>query len=132
MVNTLAYVPATKVVESNSNALFDIIMSIVVIFGMSILLAIAKMIVNYLQTTTKNKRVQLILSFAEQAIVAAELTNQPGTAKKQLATQKLDQRLSENGIDKFFTASQIDQTIEYALVKMKEFDFERNINKGDN
>lgn len=107
----------------------DIIVSVLSIFGVSLLCASLTMVINYLKTTTKSERVQIALQFALQAVVMAERTAKPGPDKKQIAMATLDKRLKENGMSKFINAQQIEQYIEQAVSTMQSFDFERNVVK---
>lgn len=105
----------------------EFLISVAVLWGVSMLLGLTKLAINYLKTVSKSARLDLALEFAEQAVIIAERTNQAGSVKKEYATSLMRKRLNDNGIDKFFTVEQIDEIVEKAVAVMDEFDFERNV-----
>lgn len=103
--------------------IIDILKNFLILFGVALVGALVRYGLSYLQTKTKNERVKMVLEFAEQAVVLAERTNWVGPEKKQLAMEKLTQRLDENKLGKFFTVEQLDQYVEKAvLILNKEND----------
>lgn len=93
----------------------DIFVNFAVIFGITIVGALVRYGLSYLQVKTKNERVKLVLEFAEQAVSLAETTNWIGIKKKENAIKTIQQRLEENKLNKYFTYDQLEQYVENAV-----------------
>lgn len=97
------------------NTIQEIFVNFAVIFGITIVGALVRYGLSYLQVKTKNERVKLVLEFAEQAVSLAETTNWIGIKKKENAIKTIQQRLEENKLNKYFTYSQLEQYVENAV-----------------
>ena len=93
----------------------DIFVNFAVVFGITIVGALVRYGLSYLQVKTKNERVKLVLEFAEQAVSLAETTNWIGIKKKENAIKTIQQRLEENKLNKYFTYDQLEQYVENAV-----------------
>ena len=93
----------------------DIFINFAVVFGITIVGALVRYGLSYLQVKTKNERVKLVLEFAEQAVSLAETTNWIGIKKKENAIKTIQQRLEENKLNKYFTYDQLEQYVENAV-----------------
>lgn len=94
---------------------YEILVPILTLWGFSILLLIAHLLIKYLKLKVKNTKVQLILEFAEQAVSIAETLDLTGSEKKRNAMLILNKRLKNNKLLKNVTAEQIDQYIEKSV-----------------
>ena len=97
------------------NTIQEIFVNFAVIFGITIVGALVRYGLSYLQVKTKNERVKLVLEFAEQAVSLAETTNWIGAKKKENAIKTIQQRLEENKLNKYFTYDQLEQYVENAV-----------------
>lgn len=69
-------------------------------------------VINWLKLRSKNERVRLALTFAEQVVHSIEEANAYlPESKKNEAIKMLNQRLKDNGIDKQFNREQLEAYI---------------------
>lgn len=100
------------------NQITDYLMPFMIVWGFSLILIISHAIIKYLKINIKDKRIKVILEFAEQAVIFAERTNLVSETKKEIATNILNKRLQDNKLTSNVTVEQIDQYIEKAVIKL--------------
>lgn len=74
--------------------------------------------VQLLKTKTKNGNLQMLLTWADQAVSMAEATSMQGPDKKSEAIQLVSQRIAANKMTKKFSQEQIAAVIEQAVVRL--------------
>lgn len=74
--------------------------------------------VQFLKTKTKNGNLQMLLTWADQAVSMAESTSMQGPDKKSEAIQLVTQRIAANKMTKKFSQEQIAAVIEQAVVRL--------------
>ncbi|CAK1236371.1 phage holin, LLH family [Fructobacillus fructosus] len=75
-------------------------------------------LVRWLRTKTKNGNVQLLLTWADQAVALLEKSDLAGTQKKQEAIDFVSQRLVANKLAGKFSQEQLSAVIEQAVAQL--------------
>lgn len=75
-------------------------------------------LVRWLRTKTKNGNVQLLLTWADQAVTLLEGSNLAGQQKKQQAIAFVSQRLVANKLAGKFSQEQLSAVIEQAVAQL--------------
>ncbi|MGQ2227079.1 phage holin, LLH family [Fructobacillus fructosus] len=75
-------------------------------------------LVRWLRTKTKNGNVQLLLTWADQAVTLLEKSDLAGTQKKQEAIDFVSQRLVANKLAGKFSQEQLSAVIEQAVAQL--------------
>ncbi|KMK53308.1 Phage holin protein [Fructobacillus sp. EFB-N1] len=74
--------------------------------------------VTLLKTKTKNGNLQLLLTWADQAVSMAESTSLAGPDKKAQAMQLVTSRLTANNLTNKFSQEQIGAVVEQAVIRL--------------
>ncbi|NLS38708.1 phage holin [Fructobacillus tropaeoli] len=74
--------------------------------------------VQFLKTKTKNGNLQMLLTWADQAVSMAESTSLEGPDKKAQAMQLVTSRLVANKLTGKFSQEQIGAVVEQAVIKL--------------
>lgn len=77
-------------------------------------------LVRWLRTKTKNGNVQLLLTWADQAVALLEKSDLAGTQKKQEAIEFVSQRLVANKLAGKFSQEQLSAVIEQAVAQLNK------------
>lgn len=75
-------------------------------------------LVRWLRTKTKNGNVQLLLTWADQAVALVEKSDLAGNQKKQQAVDFVSQRLVANKLAGKFSQEQLSAVIERAVAQL--------------
>ncbi|CAK1222831.1 phage holin, LLH family [Fructobacillus fructosus] len=75
-------------------------------------------LVRWLRTKTKNGNVQLLLTWADQAVALIEKSDLAGTQKQQQAIDFVSQRLVANKLAGKFSQEQLSAVIEQAVAQL--------------
>lgn len=74
--------------------------------------------VKLFKTKTKNGNLQMLLTWADQAVSMAEASQATGPDKKQQAMALVAQRIQANKLSKNFSAEQVSAVVEQAVAKL--------------
>ncbi|KGO25921.1 phage holin, LLH family [Oenococcus alcoholitolerans] len=81
------------------------------------------------KASLRNEHIKSILEFADQAVTLAENSLDGGLGKKKFATNLLNQRLEQNGLQGNVTPEQVDQFLEKAVDGLKVKGLEKHAPK---
>ncbi|MDF7636913.1 phage holin, LLH family [Leuconostocaceae bacterium ESL0958] len=77
-------------------------------------------LVRWLRTKTKNGNVQLLLTWADQAVASVENSDLASTAKKHQAMNFVSHRLAANNLTGKFSEAQVSAVIEMAVNELNK------------
>lgn len=77
-------------------------------------------LMGYIKSHTRNKNLQLALTWGQQAVLVAESFAGDGMQQKETANRDLQKRINANGLGSHFSAQQIDAIVQQAFAMTKQ------------